>query len=102
MVWPHDDRGRLVGENVWEVDSSTPRPASSTPPRFWFSPYSSVQVLSRRRWMRPHVGTRSGAGDVTAGDLHGFGTRPRLDGGRLGRRGHALVGPCSRCPGAQG
>jgi hypothetical protein len=22
MVWPYDDRGRLIGENVWEYDSS--------------------------------------------------------------------------------
>ncbi len=22
MVWPYDDRGRLVGENVWEYDES--------------------------------------------------------------------------------
>ncbi|HEY8809992.1 MAG TPA: hypothetical protein VIM28_08215 [Solirubrobacterales bacterium] len=23
MIWPYDDRGRLVGEDVWEVDEST-------------------------------------------------------------------------------
>jgi len=23
MLWPYDDRGRLIGENVWEVDPSS-------------------------------------------------------------------------------
>ena len=22
MIWPYDDRGRLIGEDVWEVDES--------------------------------------------------------------------------------
>ena len=22
MVWPYDERGRLIGENVWEYDES--------------------------------------------------------------------------------
>ena len=23
MIWPYDDEGRLVGEDVWEIDEST-------------------------------------------------------------------------------
>ena len=22
MIWPYDERGRLIGENVWEYDES--------------------------------------------------------------------------------
>lgn len=39
MIWPYDDRGRLIGEDVWEVDparprsSRSPRPTSSPPRR---------------------------------------------------------------------
>jgi hypothetical protein len=23
MIWPYDDEGRLIGEDVWEIDEST-------------------------------------------------------------------------------
>src|ERR1700732_4155764 len=32
MIWPYDDRGRLIGEDVWEPTRTRPKSSSSTLP----------------------------------------------------------------------
>jgi hypothetical protein len=52
MFWPYDDRGRLIGEDVWEVDSSSAQIVKLDPADV-ITPQEAAEMLNPLIWPLP-------------------------------------------------